>query len=175
MVQFWSFVTHVFLILMLAVWIFNTQLLPESPYLWDSVCAPWGSEASWCETFSLPVISTTSKDEDIQGTCQETAHKYCLLLHMKTHYSLVPQYRFHFGGSFIICCFQNSFQCAMWQLCACGRFFWKSRNRLWVRLVISKYGNLERGWLQAVLLNPTGKVWGLQDTHAADHRRTTLN
>lgn len=175
MVQFWFFVTHVFLILMLAVWIFNTWLLPESPYLWDLVCAPWGSEASWCETFSLPVISTTSKDEDIQGTCQETAHKYRLLLHMQTHYRLVPQYRFHFRSSFIFFCFQNSFQCAMWQLCVCVRFFWKSINRLRARLVISKYGYLERGWLQAVLLNPTGRVWGLQDTHAAHHRRTTLN
>lgn len=167
MVQFWSFATPVFFIL-------NTQLLPESPYLWHSVCAPWGREASWCETFSLPVISIRSKDEDIQGTCQEAAHKYCLLLHMKTHYSMVPQYCFHFRSSFIVFCFQNSFQCAMWKLCACGSFFWKSINRLWARLVISKYGYLERVWMQAVL-NPTGRVWGLQDTHAADHRQTMLN
>lgn len=48
--------------------------------------------------------------------------------------------------------------CYVAALCMWKIFFWKNINSLRARLVISKYMYLERGWLQTVLLNPTGRV-----------------
>jgi len=177
MVQFWSPVTYVFLILKLAVWNFNMQILPESPYSWDSARTPQGSEASWRETFSLPAISTTSTDADVHGPCQEIARKYCLLLHTKNtlqavlghavplslQKQLYPLFPFKTLSNVL----RSSSVCVE----GCLRKAETDGERgLWSL----RKGRSERGWQQSPA-EPSSRVRGSPDTHAADHRQTTLH
>lgn len=174
MVQFWSFVTHVFFILMLAVWIFNTQLLPKPPYLWHSVCAQWGTEA-----FMVWNIFYASHKHQILrwGYSKDRRQPINTAFCYSQKHIIVwsPSINFTLEAALSFAAFKSLFNVLCGSFVYVEDFFFKNINRLWARLVISKYGYLERGWLQAVLLNPTGRVWALQDTHAADHRQTTLN